>query len=93
VDVFTPAEKKPKSVKYGTQLYNDIHAMALAANGRLYAVHKDGRLKVIDTAKGALVAERKVSAPMWDGLAVAGGKVFLSTLSGEVLCLGEPSKK
>ena len=92
VDVFTPALKKQKKVKYGTQLYNDIHALALAGNGRLYAVHKDGRLKVIDTAKGAVVASRKVSPPMWDGLAIASGKVFLSTLSGEVLCLGEVGK-
>ena len=92
VDVFTPALKKQKKVKYGTQLYNDIHALALAGNSRLYAVHKDGRLKVIDTAKGAVIASRKVPSPMWDGLAVAEGKVFLSTLSGEVLCLGEVEK-
>ncbi|MFP6632030.1 MAG: hypothetical protein VCD16_05300, partial [Planctomycetota bacterium] len=92
VDVFTPAKKKPKTVKYGTQLYNDIHAMALAANGRLYAVHKDGRLKALDTSKGAVIAERKVPAPMWDGLAIASGKIYLSTLSGEVLCLGESAK-
>ena len=87
VDVFTPAGKKPKAVKYGTQLYNDIHAMALAASGRLYAVHKDGRLKVLDTKKGSLLTARKVPPPMWDGLAIASGRVFLSTLSGEVLCL------
>ena len=87
VDAFTPAGKKLKSVKYGTQLYNDIHAMALAANGRLYAVHKDGRLKVLDTTKGALLTARQVPPPMWDGLAIASGRVFLSTLSGEVLCL------
>ena len=79
-------------MKYGTQLYNDIHALALAGNGRLYAVHKDGRLKVLDTEKGTVVASRKVPAPMWDGLAIAAGKVFLSTLSGEVLCLGKAEK-
>ena len=92
VDVFTPAAKKPGKIKAGTQLYNDIHALALSANGRLYAVHKDGRLKVLDTAKGSVIASRKVPAPMWDGLAIASGKVFLSTLSGEVLCLGESAK-
>ena len=92
VDVFTPAAKKPGKIKAGTQLYNDIHALALSANGRLYAVHKDGRLKVLDTARGSVIASRKVPAPMWDGLAIASGKVFLSTLSGEVLCLGESAK-
>ena len=37
-------------------------------------------------------AERKVPAPMWDGLAIAENKVFLSTLTGTVLCLGNTSK-
>jgi hypothetical protein len=29
---------------------------------------------------------------MWDGLAIADGKVFLSTQMGEVLCLGNDPK-
>ena len=66
--------------------------MALAGNNRLYTVHKDGRLKIFNTADGSVVAERKVSAPMWDGLAIAQGKVLLSTLRGEVVCLGDTSK-
>ena len=37
-------------------------------------------------------AERKVPAPMWDDLAIAENKVFLSTLTGTVLCLGNNSK-
>ena len=88
VDPFTPAEKKAEPIKPGTQLYNDIHALALAGNNRLYAVHKDGRLRVLNTADGSVVAERTVPEPMWDGLAIAGGKVYLSTQSGEVMCLG-----
>ncbi len=92
VDRFTAAEEKAKPFKVGAQMYNDIHAMALAGNGRLYNVHKDGRLKVFNTADGSVVAERKVPAPMWDGLAIAENKVFLSTLTGTVLCLGNNSK-
>ena len=92
VDPFTAAEEKAKPFKVGTQLYNDFHAMALAGNGRLYTVHKDGRLKIFKTADGSIVAERKVPAPMWDGLAIAENKVFLSTLTGTVLCLGNNSK-
>ncbi|MGY8651780.1 MAG: hypothetical protein ACKVKM_13370, partial [Verrucomicrobiia bacterium] len=71
-----------------TQLYNDIHALALAGN-RLYAVHKDGRLKVFNTADGKVLASRKVPPPMWDGLAIASGRLYLTTKAGEVLCLGE----
>ena len=62
--------------------------MALAGNGRLYAVHKDGRLKVFDTTDGNIVAERQVPSPIWDGLAIAEGNLFLSTRAGELLCLG-----
>ena len=92
VDPFTSAEEKAKPFKVGAQMYNDIHAMALAGNDRLYTVHKDGRLKVFNTADGSIVAERKVPAPMWDGLAIADGKVFLSTQMSEVLCLGNDPK-
>jgi hypothetical protein len=34
-------KEKAKPFKKGTQLFNDVHAMALSGNGRLYAVHKD----------------------------------------------------
>ncbi|MCB1230279.1 MAG: PQQ-binding-like beta-propeller repeat protein [Verrucomicrobiae bacterium] len=89
VDAFTSAEEKAKPFKPGTQLTNDIHAMALAGNGLLYAVHRDGRLKAFDTTDGSVVAEAQVPAPMWDGLAIAQGKLYLSTLSGELVCFGK----
>jgi outer membrane protein assembly factor BamB len=92
VDAFIAPEDKATPIKPGTQLYNDIHALALAGNNRLYAVHKDGRLKVFNTATGAIVTERRVPAPMWDGLAIARGKIFLSTKTGEVICLGNEAK-
>jgi outer membrane protein assembly factor BamB len=88
-DYFTPEEERAKEVKIGTQLHNDIHALALAGNERLYAVHKDGRLVVVSTADGSVLGEMQVPTPAWDGLAVAGGKLFLTTQLGEVLCLGE----
>ena len=88
-DAYTSVDEKAKPVKPGSQLYNDVHALALAGNGRLYAVHKDGRLKVLSTADGSVLAERDVPAPMWDGLAIANGQLFLTTKTGELLCLGE----
>ena len=88
VDTFTPVEERNKPYKRGIQLSNDVHAMTLAGNGRLYTIHKDGRLKVIDVADGKVVAERQVPSPIWDGLAIADDNLFLSTRSGELLCLG-----
>ena len=87
VDRFTPVEERNKPYKRGIQLSNDVHAMALAGE-RLYAIHKDGRMKVFAASDGKVVAERQVPTPLWDGLAVAGGNLFLSTRSGELLCLG-----
>jgi len=65
--------------------------LALAGN-RLYAVHKDGRLKVFNATDGKVLASRKVPPPMWDGLAIAAGKLYLTTKTGEVLCLGNETK-
>ncbi|MFK8114761.1 MAG: hypothetical protein AB8B91_21345, partial [Rubripirellula sp.] len=75
--------------KYGTQLANDIHAMALAGDGKLYVVHRDGRLKVINTETGYVIDETKVPPPAWDGLAIAEKRLYLTTQTGEVICLGE----
>ena len=91
VDASTPAEEKNKPYKKGMQLFNDVHALASAGNGLLYAVHKDGPMKVFDTSDGKVVAERQVPSPVWDGLAIAGGILFLSSRSGDLHCLG-PSK-
>ena len=91
VTAFEENASKVVPFKPGTQLYNNIHAMALAAN-RLYAVHKDGRLKVFDTSNGNVISQLQVPAPMWDGLAIARGKLYLSTKDGEVLCLGAASQ-
>ena len=91
VNAFKGNASKEVPFKPGTQLYNDIHAMVLAAN-RLYAVHRNGRLKVFDTTDGKVVAQRQVPAPMWDGLAIAQSKLYLSTKAGEVLCLGAASQ-
>jgi len=80
-------------VKPGTQLHNQIHAMALAGNGRLYVVHEDGRLKVISTDDGSVVDQTQVPPPAWDGLAIAHGRIYLTTQSGELMCIGAPAAK
>jgi hypothetical protein len=82
-----PAAPKEEPVP-GTQLRNRIHALALAAD-KLYVVHQDGRLKVMSIADGHVMSETKVPPPAWDGLAVAENRLFLTTRSGELICLGE----
>ena len=63
--------------------------MALAGDGKLYAVHQDGRLKVISTADGYVTSEIQVPSPAWDGLAIAEKCLYLTTQNVELLCLGE----
>ena len=88
-DPFADPDAQPAKVARGTQLYNRIHAMALAGDGKLYVVHQDGRLKVISTDNGEVLDEHQVPTPAWDGLAIANGCLYLSTQSGELMCLGE----
>ncbi len=88
-DPFANPSAKPEEPKPGTQLHNRIHALALDGNGRLYAVHQDGRLKVISTDNGEVLSETQVPPPAWDGLAIAEGRLYLTTQSGEFLCLGD----
>jgi outer membrane protein assembly factor BamB len=63
--------------------------MALASDDTLYVVHQDGRLKALSTSDGYVVRETQVPKPAWDGLAIAENRLFLTTQSGELVCLGE----
>lgn len=55
-----------------------------------YASPTDGLLCVHATSDGSKIAERKLlSPPVWDGMAVAGHRVYVATADGQVLCLGE----
>ncbi len=84
-----PAPAKPRPRRPGTQLYNNLYAMALAGDGRLFVIHKDGRLKVVATADGAVLETAQVPPPAWDGLAIANRRLYLTTQAGDVLCVGE----
>ncbi|NLS90564.1 MAG: PQQ-binding-like beta-propeller repeat protein [Planctomycetaceae bacterium] len=65
-----------------------IHAMALAGD-KLLLVGGNGELRVLAAGDGSLLHEAKLPEPLWDGMAVARGRVFYSTRDGKVLCLGE----
>jgi hypothetical protein len=89
-DLFTPKEVKEKPVRFGTQLYNDLYAMVLSGDGQLFTVNKDGRLKSLSAKDGKTLAEANVPTPAWDGLALAGKRLFLTTQTGALICLGDP---
>lgn len=89
IDPFADPNSPKKETVYGTQLHNQIHALALSGDGKLYVVHQDGRLKVISTADGKVSDEIKVPVPTWDGLAIAENCLYLTTQSGELICYGD----
>lgn len=90
-DLFTTKEGKENPKPFGSQLYNDLHAMVLSGDGQLYTVNKDGRLKSLSTEDGKILAETNVPTPAWDALALAGKRLFLTTQTGELICLGDPA--
>jgi hypothetical protein len=45
-------------------------------------------LQVVSASDGKKLAEYKLdSAPTWDGMAAAAGRLYLSTMDGNVLCM------
>ncbi len=87
-DPFADPSKKKKELKRGEQRHNRIFAMALAKD-KLYVVHQDGRMKVLSTTDGYVVSETEVPPPSWDGLAIANGRLYLTTQDGKIVSLGE----
>ncbi|MHC4996502.1 MAG: outer membrane protein assembly factor BamB family protein [Planctomycetota bacterium] len=84
-----PGEEPAPPIKPGTQRANQVHAMALAGNDRLYVIHQDGRLKEMSASEGYVMSEAQVDPPAWDGLAIAEKRLYLTTQKGEIVCLGE----
>lgn len=64
-----------------------VAAMAMAANA-LFVVSAKGRLAAVSLEDGKTLSALDVPAPAWDGLALAEGKLFLTTEDGRVECLG-----
>ena len=77
VDVFDKAADVPS-----------IDAVALAGD-RLLVAGSDGDLRVLSAADGKPIAGQALPAPLWDGMAVARGRLYYSTREGKLLCLGE----
>ncbi|MBL7038239.1 MAG: PQQ-binding-like beta-propeller repeat protein [Pirellulaceae bacterium] len=64
-----------------------IAAMVLASD-RLWIAGSKGELRILSTEDGNLLAKHNLPAPLWDGMAIANGRLFVSTADGKLLCLG-----
>lgn len=66
---------------------NALNRAMLVASDHLFVAAKSV-LVVHRVSDGSKLAEMKVGVPAWDGLAAAGGRLYLSTEDGSVVCLG-----
>jgi hypothetical protein len=58
----------------------------------LWVASSRGGLRGLDTKHGRLLTRLAVPPAAWDGMAAAGGRLFLSTQNGRVVCLGSEPK-
>jgi outer membrane protein assembly factor BamB len=65
-----------------------IGAVALAQD-KVFVAGTGGGLVVLGAADGKKLAALDVPAPVWDGVAAAGGCLYVSTRDGRVICLGK----
>ncbi len=64
-----------------------VNAMALASN-YLYLADSDGKLQAVSPENGRVVQQQQVGTPVWDGLAIAGKRVYMAMQNGRLTCLG-----
>ena len=63
-----------------------VAAMVLTPEA-LFVAGAQGGLAVISLEDGRLLARTDLPAPVWDGLAVAAGRLLVTTQAGQVMCL------
>ncbi len=63
---------------------------AIAAQDAAYDGKHGARLLVVSATTGQTLAQRDLSVnPVWDGMAVAQGQLYITQADGSVLCLGQ----
>ena len=65
-----------------------LNRAMLIAGENLFVVTPKGLLTVHRAEDGTKLTEMKLDMAAWDGLAAAGGRLYVSTVDGKVMCLG-----
>jgi len=77
-------ERKAWRLPDAPEVKAQLEQQVAALEGKL-----GGRLWVVSAADGKPLARYRIAAPpVFDGMAAAGGRLFLATAAGQVLCLG-----
>jgi outer membrane protein assembly factor BamB len=89
-----PNDRLAEKASWRVDLYDpktsrdSVEALVMAGD-RLYAAASSGELRMMAIDRGTELARVAVPAPVWDGMAVAHERLFLSTSDGHLLCLGK----
>jgi outer membrane protein assembly factor BamB len=67
---------------------NHLNRAMLVAGENLFTVQASGLLTVRSVSSGKVLLVRKLERAAWDGLAAVDGRLFVSTTTGKVICLG-----
>jgi len=68
----------------------EVQELLRRQNDALQGEH-GGLLQVYSAVNGYNVASYEIaSLPAWDGMAAAGGKLYMTTADGKVICYAEP---
>jgi outer membrane protein assembly factor BamB len=87
IGLYFPANRTAENSTWSAAYPGWPEAMVLA--GANLFVYAEGKLKSYAAADGAPLNEMALAQPVWDGIAASGGRLYLSTMDGKVVCLGE----
>ncbi len=88
-----PSDRLARDARWSQAAFGDrepdqqVVAMVLAGD-TLFVGGSRGGLTAIGL-EGKVIAQSESPAPVWDGMAAAGGRLFVSTPEGKVVCLGK----
>lgn len=87
-----PSDRVAKETTWSVPVFGDdapdgrIAGMVWAGQ-TLWLAGFDGGLVAVSPGDGKVLARRELPGPIWDGMAAAGGRLFVSTRQGAVVCL------
>ncbi len=83
---YFPVNRIAEEVTWAAPYPGWIEAMVMA-DDKLYFVVK-GKLSVQSAVEGKAITSMDIAPPVWDGIAPANGRLYVSTQDSRIICLG-----
>ena len=86
LDLKMKAPRTQRNSKQRRVILEELKIQDEALDGK-----RGASLWAVSTESGKMGSELKLkSPPVWDGMAVAQGRLYVATVDGKVLCFGKP---